>query len=59
MDFCQASENPVRKKAVYRISAIIKSSITKGYHEFHARQQKDLEMSAVVTSILFLTRVKL
>ena len=55
--FLQASGNPVRKRNAYKIKVMILKSAIKGYHEFHVRLHKDLEMLISAAPILLLTRV--
>ena len=42
--FFQASRNTVRKRIVHKIKVVMQNSTIKGYHEFHARSHKDLEI---------------
>ena len=54
--FFQASGNPVRKMKVYKLKLGMLNSAIKGYHEFHIRLHKNLELISA-TPIFLLTRV--
>ena len=55
-NFFQSSQNPVRKRRVYKTKVVIQNSPIKFYYEFHVRLHKDLEMLLLAAPFLFLTK---
>ena len=53
----QATGNPVRQRNAYKIKVVTLKSAIKGYHEFHERLHKDIEMLISVVPFLVLTKV--
>ena len=55
--FFQVSQNPLRKRKVYKTKVVIQNSAVKCYYEFHVRSQKNLDILILVALFLLLKKV--